>query len=74
MAVIRHFPTCAGCRVLPREDISGLARGLAALLADPALRARIGNLNRQKVRAEYDLHTMVARYDALFVEALAGRG
>jgi len=59
--------------VLPREDVSGLARGLAALLADPALRTHIGNQNRAKVRAEYDLHTMVARYDTLFVEALAGR-
>lgn len=55
--------------VLPRQDVSSLARGLNALLDDRALRTGIGARNQARVRTEYDLNTMVSRYDDLFAAA-----
>jgi glycosyltransferase involved in cell wall biosynthesis len=54
----------ATCLFAP-ADQAGFAGRLAALLAAPAERARLGALNRVKA-AEYRLDTMIARYDRLF--------
>lgn len=52
--------------VAPRGDGEGLARALAALLDDPALRRRLGEANAARARAVYDEATMAEAYDALW--------
>jgi glycosyltransferase involved in cell wall biosynthesis len=52
--------------VVPPEDEAGFARAFEALLRDPARRQEIARSNERRVRAEYTLEAMVARYDALF--------
>jgi len=47
-------------------DEAGLAEAIRQLAADPALRARIGEANRAKARAEYDEARMIERYRALY--------
>jgi glycosyltransferase involved in cell wall biosynthesis len=57
--------------VFAREEEKAFADRLAALLAAPDERRRLGDLNRAKA-AEFSLEAMVASYDRLFRE-LAGR-
>jgi glycosyltransferase involved in cell wall biosynthesis len=47
-------------------DEAALAKALAALARDPALRKRIGEANRKKAIAEFDERTMIERYRALY--------
>ncbi len=51
--------------VLPPDDEAGLARALAQLLSDAALRRRLGEANRARVAAVYDEARMVAAWRAL---------
>ncbi|MFT3967819.1 MAG: glycosyltransferase family 4 protein [Sphingobium sp.] len=48
------------------SDEKGLAGGLAALVGDPNLRARLGAANQQRAREAFDEGGMVARYAALY--------
>ncbi len=50
----------------PAGDGPGLARAMAALLDDPAARARVGAANAMRARTLYDEATMVAAYDRLW--------
>jgi glycosyltransferase involved in cell wall biosynthesis len=47
-------------------DEAGLAQALERLAADPALRKRIGEANRARAQAEFDLQRMIERYRALY--------
>lgn len=49
----------------PAGDVAALA-GALALLADPALRARLGRAALRTVRARFGLELMLDRYEALF--------
>ncbi|MBP2515085.1 glycosyltransferase family 4 protein [Sphingomonas sp. PvP018] len=51
-----------------------LRDALQALVADPALRASIGAANQRRARAEFDESVMIARYSALYEEALGRPG
>ena len=51
-------------------DEPGLAAALAALAADPPLRARVGAANRARALAEYDEAAMLAAYRAAYGAAL----
>lgn len=51
-------------------DANALGQALAQLAADPSLRARIGAANQTKARAEYDSAAMLARYRAVYAEAM----
>jgi glycosyltransferase involved in cell wall biosynthesis len=55
--------------LLPPEDVDALAAGLDALIADPALRERIGRAARATA-GEYSLEAIGARWTAL-LDALA---
>lgn len=46
----------------PPGDAEGLARNIAALIADPARRAALGRDNQARAFAEFDLETMTARW------------
>ena len=48
------------------RDAAALAAAMAALLADPALRQRIGAANRARAAREYDQETMFQAYAGLF--------
>lgn len=52
--------------VAPRGDEAGLAAAMAALVADQALRRRLGVANRAHVRATYDQSRMFEGYRRLF--------
>lgn len=51
-----------------------LAEALAALAADPALRARIGAANRARVAEHFDEGVMIARYAELYAAAAGKPG
>jgi glycosyltransferase involved in cell wall biosynthesis len=53
-----------GGLIVPRDD-AGLAAGLAALVRNPDLRARVGAANRAKALESFDQTRMFAAYGAL---------
>jgi glycosyltransferase involved in cell wall biosynthesis len=61
-----------GLLVLP-DDAAELARGLARLLDDADLRARLGQAGRARVEREYTADLMIARTAALYQEVLGVR-
>lgn len=54
----------------PPSDPQSLGQSLAALAADPALRARLGEANRRRARENFDFATMQAAYEAVYAEAM----
>jgi glycosyltransferase involved in cell wall biosynthesis len=56
--------------ITPAGDEAALAAMLARLGADQALRDALGQANRVRALTEFDEGTMVARYAALYGEAL----
>jgi glycosyltransferase involved in cell wall biosynthesis len=56
--------------IVHREDEAAFAAALASLAARPDLRRALGRANRQKASAEYDEARMLARYAALYGEAI----
>ena len=48
--------------LVPARDPAALANAIAALVADPALRARLGTQARQRVERHFSLETCVQRY------------
>lgn len=54
----------------PPSDPHALGQSLAALAADPALRARLGEANRRRARENFDFATMQAAYEAVYAEAM----
>jgi glycosyltransferase involved in cell wall biosynthesis len=60
-----------GTLVAP-SDHEGLAQAIAALIADPVLRRRLGEAGRRRVQEKYDLVTNTARLAAIFQRRLNG--
>jgi glycosyltransferase involved in cell wall biosynthesis len=58
--------------VVPPNDAPALAGAIRQLLADPALRARMGRAGRDRVRALFTTEAMMRGVDALYDEALRG--
>jgi glycosyltransferase involved in cell wall biosynthesis len=54
----------------PPNDPRSLGQTLAALAADPALRARLGEANRARARANFDFAVMQAAYEAAYARAI----
>ena len=54
------------------RDVSGFTQDIARLLADPALRARMGERNRREMR-RYSLEAVLAQMTALYRGLLDGR-
>ena len=57
--------------IVPAGDALPLAAALAALLADPPLRERLGRANRQRAEAEFDQESMFTAWHALLSGTLA---
>lgn len=60
-------------RVFVADDVKSLTRTCAELIAQPALRARLGQQARQWVHAERAWPRVVARYRGIYETALAAR-
>lgn len=56
------------------SDDYALAGALRQLVADPALRTRLGDANRARAASDYDQSAMVDAYRRLYSEALGGQG
>lgn len=56
--------------VTPPGDDAALEAALAALAADPALRAALGEANRARACAAFDLQAMRAAYEAAYAGAM----
>lgn len=56
--------------VVAKHDSAAFAGGLATLLGDPALRARLAQANRARVRAEFPEERMFRAYGQIFDELL----
>ena len=54
------------------RDVSGFTQDIARLLADPALRARMGERNRREMR-RYSLEAVLAQMTALYRGLLDAR-
>ena len=54
------------------DDEKALMQALQKLAADPKLRKRVGQANRDKARAEYDAQAMTERYRALYWGVIDG--
>jgi glycosyltransferase involved in cell wall biosynthesis len=56
-------------RLVPPDDVAGLAAAAARLLRDPALRARMGQAGRERVERHFTRARMLAEIAALYREA-----
>lgn len=54
-------------------DVAGLAQALSLLLGDEAMRERMGDAGRSRIRADFDLTTQTRRLESLYDEACEGR-
>ncbi|HQT78275.1 MAG: hypothetical protein B7Z80_14750 [Rhodospirillales bacterium 20-64-7] len=63
---VRLMVAAANSRFITPPDDAALAGSLAALIADPALRAELGTANLAKARAEFDQAAMFATYGAFW--------
>jgi glycosyltransferase involved in cell wall biosynthesis len=60
-------------RTAPFGNADGLARAIDELLADPALRMRVGAAARARVLAQYDINRLVSDIAVLYREMLGER-
>lgn len=60
--------------VVPKRDEALLAEAMGRVLADGALRARLGQANRDHVKAHYGMERMLDAYARLYADALAAGG
>ena len=54
----------------PPGDRQALGAALQALAADPDLRTALGAANQTRARAEFDFAAMLARYEAVYAQAM----
>jgi glycosyltransferase involved in cell wall biosynthesis len=57
--------------LVPPGSATGLAEAIGKLIADPALRARLGDAARRLQRASYSLEAMASSYLDVYREVLA---
>ena len=74
-ATAGEFPGHAGSGyAIPPDEPEALARGIAALLADPGARQRMGQRARPQIEARFSWPGIAARTEAVYRELLAARG
>ena len=67
------LPESAAAYIVPKADPAALARALAAVLGDPALRQRLGADNRRRVEERYEARRCLARFTALYERVATAR-
>ena len=65
------LPPAQHALVVDRAQEAGFAAALARLVADPALRERLGTANRAHVAAHFSKAAMVERYRDLLADSIA---
>jgi len=60
--------------LVPPADPEALAAGIARLMADPALRERLGRAARQRIETEFSTEAVAARWEAYYETLLANSG
>jgi L-malate glycosyltransferase len=60
-------------RLVPPDDPSALARALVGMMNDPGGAAALGQAGRRVVEEQYSLPAMIARFEQLYVSALASQ-
>ena len=60
--------------IVPANNPAALAAGIARLLADPSLRARLGAAGRDRVRENFTTRAMMRGMDRVYAEALDRAG
>ena len=60
--------------LVPRQDPAALAAGLDKLVADPQMRAEMGEAGRRKARRDFDEHEVVAKVLAAYGEVSERKG
>jgi glycosyltransferase involved in cell wall biosynthesis len=60
--------------LVPVRDVPALAQALATLIADPALRARMGRRSREIAEHEFSVERVVAQTLDVYTELLSERG
>jgi len=68
---LQHLVDDDGGYTVPPGDAAALATALAALLADPGKRARMGQHNRRRVEEHYAWPRVTDRLEDAYGEALA---
>lgn len=68
--VARMVAADNGPYIVPPGDEAALAASLGALAGDPALRARIGEANRTRAKADYDERAMIGAYRTIYARAM----
>ena len=58
--------------LVPAGDVDGVARELAALLADPGLRRQLGEAGRERARTEFSVARMAERTIEVYEESGSG--
>jgi glycosyltransferase involved in cell wall biosynthesis len=58
-------------QVVPLNDPSGFSERIVTLLADSALRQRLGNANQQRAAEAFSFAAMVGAYEQLYLELAA---
>ncbi|MGZ9226528.1 MAG: glycosyltransferase family 4 protein [Anaerolineales bacterium] len=59
--------------LIPPDDLPALKTGLADLLRDPALCARLGMQGRRRIQTDFSLESVAARLEALYDSLLTTR-
>ncbi len=55
------------------DDIDGLVWGVKTLIEKPEIRESLGRLNRARAQREFNLKSMLTKYDALFKKMAKGK-
>lgn len=63
------LPAVQRAFVVPKQDPAALAQALRTVLADAALRARLGAANRDRVATDYEARQCLGRFAALYAAA-----
>jgi N-acetyl-alpha-D-glucosaminyl L-malate synthase BshA len=59
--------------LVPAGDVDGIARSVERLIADPALRSRLGEAARIRARSHFSAEAIIPRYEELYRRVCAGK-
>jgi glycosyltransferase involved in cell wall biosynthesis len=60
--------------LVPPGDTTALAKAITRLIEEPGSAANLAARGQDRIRAEFSMDRMLARIEALYDQALSGRG